>query len=139
MRKRHPLLYHQYVGQHTAEEPPAAKSLSESILQQHDELQAREQLVAAQAHAKAQAEFEPETESDSADEAEPPSKHGPAPLSAAQLQDSRDELIALLQTLYLDGKDPQADYKAVDGDSSLDGDHAAELEHDLEDKYFGHE
>ena len=39
MRKRYPLLYHQYIGQHTAEEPPAAKSLSESILQQHDELQ----------------------------------------------------------------------------------------------------
>ena len=141
MRKRQPLLYHQYLGQHLAEAPPAAKTLSESILQQHDELQARERLQEAQARADAAAELEPETETSSDEEAEPafPSKHGPAPLSSEQLRDSRSELLTVLQTLYLDGKDPEVDYQAVDADSSLDGDNAAEQEQDLEDQHFGYQ
>ena len=132
MRKRHPLLFHEYVGQHTAAAPPSrGQTLSESILQQHDELQAREALVQAQAAAP----FEPETESDS-EEGGLPSKQGPAPLSQAELQDSRSELIALLQSLFLAGKDPGADYADMDNCSSLDGENAEQQERDRQEDWF---
>ena len=108
-----------------------SQKLSESILQQHDMVQARDALVQAQEAAP----FEPETESDSEDEAIP-CKQGAPPLTQAELQNNRSELIALLSSLYLAGKEPGGDYATVDADSSLDGDNAEELERDLQEDWF---
>lgn len=137
IRARRPLLFHEYLGQYSNFQAPQQQSkLSESLLQQHDELQAREQLHQAQAAAQAEEQAfvpEVETESDSEPEAVP-SKEVPS-LSAAQLQDQQAELVEVMKACFLDGNDPEADYAAIDNDSSLDDDNP-EHEQDLQERHF---
>ena len=138
MQARQPLLFHEYLGQYSTFQAPQQAKLSESLLQQHDELQAQEQLHQAQAEAQAQVQeppFVPEEETDSDSEPEPvPSKEVPS-LSAAQLQDQQAELIEVMKACFLDGSDPEADYAAIDNDSSLDDDNP-EHEQDLQEQHF---
>ena len=135
MRAREPLLFHEYLGQYSSANPPQQSRLSENLLQQHDELQAREQLQQAQAAAQAkESAFVPEEETESDSEEPVPSKEVPA-LSAAQLQDHQAELVEVMKGAFLDGRDPEADYAAIDLDSSLDDDNS-EHEQDRQERHF---
>ncbi|KAK9816892.1 hypothetical protein WJX72_006847 [[Myrmecia] bisecta] len=131
MRKRGPLLHHQYIGQYQAPAIRAARTnkLSDSILQQHDELQT--QLRMAQ---QREAEDMVEEESDS-DESEP--EAAPRASGAGQPQSNQEEFLEIMRAKFLAGQDGEfVDYATVDRDSTLDDDWLAQQRQDAEDAYF---
>ena len=153
MRTRAPLLYHQYVGQFQPQEPPPKSGkLSESILHQHDQLQAAtalRQQEQAQLGNVGEEEEESDESSDRSSQlaVETPtvSKYGPesdaasnvVAISAQELQENREELIQILQAQFLQGKDSSMDYSKIDHDElGLDDDNAAEADRDAVDKHF---
>ena len=180
MRTRQPLLYHQLLGQYLPPPMPSRMdTLSDSILSQADELQARHQLEEAQQQQRreqagqvSEQETESEEESESESEAEDNAraalgalhgthtvvsgnrqgqrasvegqdKHGEQDsshqLSQQELQDAREELLAIMQQRFLAGQDNSSvDYHAIDHDDQLglDDDNAAEVERDAMERHF---
>lgn len=147
MRQRQPVLYHQLVGQYQpASRPGSGCTLSESLLHQHDELEAQQRLQTAQqkesrayspADVMEEAEEEEEEEEEEDDGVAFAMKPGHRPLEAAthlqkhgilsrqehaeplsqeELQENHEELVRILQAQFLDGKDEGVNYEAIDQD-----------------------
>lgn len=172
MRDRDPLLWQHHIGRYQGagasgpHMPEGGGSMSEMLLQQHDEVQLRLRLHAgAAAEARQAAMVEEETDSD--EETEEPGRaaaggepsgtaalgnaggafggmddvqgvdYAPAHASEADRAALQEDFIEEMKMRFLDGGDAGAfDYAAVDSDIGLDEDWAAAEEQDAQDRYF---
>ena len=139
MRCRAPLLHQQYLGQYApAAAPPTAATLSGTLLRQHDEEQHRNTL---QQQHEQEALIEEETTSDDSDtllggsEQVAAGKNG-IDASVDHAQSSKD-FLALMHQRFLSGDDKDhVDYAAIDNNTALDDDWAAQADGDAQEKYF---
>lgn len=147
MRSRAPLLHQQYIGQRPVATSSSAPTLSGTLLRQHDE-QEHQNKLQQQQEQEAMVEEEEDTSSEDADasaNAQQPenvsgdvqqsvSKHGDVPHVDPQ---SSEDFLALMHQRFLTGADHEyTDYNAIDKNTSLDDDWAAEVEGDAQEKYF---
>ncbi|XP_066204732.1 coiled-coil domain-containing protein 97-like [Saccopteryx leptura] len=156
MRFRAPLLYEQYIGQYLSQEelsaripahkPPTPGSpstpacpLSDLLLQSYQERELQQRLLQQQEEEEACLEEEEEEEEEDSDkEVQSPSKD-----SEAWVPDSeerlilREEFTSRMHQRFLDGKDGDFDYSAVD--DNPDFDNLDIVAQDEEERYFDEE
>lgn len=156
MRKRHPLLHQQLIGQYqaTPREPAmGTMKLSDSIMQNFEEQQVQrklqeqkerlEQVEDEEGSSDAEAEFMVQSgpvgsahqqEAKVTEDEAPPAAHNPATLSEQERAQNAHEFSHVMQQKFLAGEDEGVDYAAIDKDEMLD-----DLEvqaQDAEAKYF---
>lgn len=155
MRFRAPLLYEQYIGQYLTQEELSARtpahqppkpgspgtpacSLSDLLLQSYQEQELQQRLLQQQEEEEACLEEEEEEEEDSDKEDQSSDKD-----SEAWVPDSeerlilREEFTSRMHQRFLDGKDGDFDYSAVD--DNPDFDNLDIVARDEEERYFDEE
>ncbi|XP_014323465.1 coiled-coil domain-containing protein 97 [Myotis lucifugus] len=155
MRFRAPLLYEQYIGQYLTQEELSARTpahqppkpgspgtppcpLSDLLLQSYQEQELQQRLLQQQEEEEACLEEEEEEEEDSDKEDQSPGKD-----SEAWVPDSeerlilREEFTSRMHQRFLDGKDGDFDYSAVD--DNPDFDNLDIVARDEEERYFDEE
>ena len=142
MREREPLMYQQMVGRF--EKPtegeegdvPGTDCTLSNIILNHIDLDRRRDLERAQrAEEEEEVEFdEDEDEGEEGQEEDSKPSQEESPPDEATLEQYREDFAKSVRESFLDGRDKDFDYSAVDCDS--DNDDLETLDRDQEERYF---